>query len=157
MNKTIAARTRTNRKGAVIAGLLGALAIGALGAIGAVTQPSEVVTATLAPEPVLGVWDGTLTGDPQLPPEGAPFTMTVELNKDGEIAGTFDLGDAGFLLEIKEAEFNEEDGSFSCTLYMQVEEEEVTADLTATVDGADMDGSLAADDFAADFTASKEE
>lgn len=144
------------RRGVIVAGLVGALALAGAGlaALGAAALSTHRPSAALGPEAVLGSWSGTLTGDPQLPPEGEPFTMVLTLDSEGAITGTFTAGE--YVLDVKEAKFSEEDGSFTCQLVTWIENEEVKADLDGVVDGGDMDGTVTADDFAADFTASKD-
>ncbi len=135
--------------------LAGAMATVSMAMGGVQAEPVSVQhRLAAAPEAVTGDWSGTMTGE-QLPPEGAPFTLHLELDDEGALTGSFDLGEV--TLDVEDAAYNEEDHSFSCRLVTYVQDQEVSADLTGSVDGTDMSGTIAADGFEAEFTASKEE
>jgi len=154
--------TMTTRRGQAMsrsarALLAGVLALAGVAAVATLTEPvlaSRLQTA--APEAVLGDWAGTMTGDPQLPPEGAPFVLRLELDDEGAIIGSFELGEGEFVLDVQDAEYIEGDHRFSCRLVTFAQDQEISADLTATVDGDEMSGTIAADGFEAGFTASRE-
>ncbi|MCB9848634.1 MAG: PDZ domain-containing protein [Phycisphaeraceae bacterium] len=103
----------------------------------------DKAAADEAPEDdgVTGVWEGRLTGSDPIPPDGADFSLTLRLNEDGSVKGSFSSGEYAF--KVKGA-YDEASGVISGSM---------TSDLypplhfTITIDGESLSATINADDF----------
>ena len=101
---------------------------------------------------VTGVWEGTVTGDEPLPPEGLPFTLTLHLSDDS-ITGSLSAGP--YSGSITGGTYDRESGGLSCTLEIETEEGIETFDLAATIEGESITGTVTGVDFSSTFSGTR--
>lgn len=105
-------------------------------------KPAPVEPAQ-GPDPIAGVWEGTLTGDgvAVVPPEGIAVTIEIERSADGAVSGVArsSLG----TVALSEAEFDAASGRFACTLRM--EQPPATARMELRIDGEAAKGEVTVD------------
>jgi tricorn protease-like protein/C-terminal processing protease CtpA/Prc len=101
---------------------------------------------------VTGVWEGTIKGDEPFPPEGFDLTITIRLSEDS-VSGTVSAGP--YTGTITDGSFDRETGGLNFSLEVDTGEGTETFNVTATIAGESMTGSVTGTDFNATFTASR--
>lgn len=121
------------------------------------TRPAEEPDEAAEQEPAAddglsGVWEGTLTGDEPLPPEGLPFTLVLRLSDD-TVSGSLAAGP--YSGRISGGSYDRASGTLEFSLEVETEEGLQTFAVTATVSDGSMTGSATGENFSASFTATR--
>ncbi len=103
---------------------------------------------------VTGEWNGLLHGSEEfgIPPEGVAFILSLQLESDGEVGGTFRSSIAN--ATITEGNYDADNNELTCTLIEP--ETGLIGSLLATIDNALMTGTITTDDPPAVFEISAE-
>lgn len=101
---------------------------------------------------VSGVWEGTIKGGDDFPPEGLPLTITLRLS-DGSVSGSMSAGP--YVGRITDGKYDKASGELSFTIEVETEEGAQSFGVTATISGESISGNVSGEDFSASFTATR--
>ena len=106
-----------------------------------------------ADDGVSGVWEGTIKGSEELPPEGLPLTITLRVSADGSVSGSMNAGP--YAGTITSGTYNRASGELNLTLDVTTEEGVETFAVVATVSDGSISGTVTGGEFGATFEATR--
>ncbi len=115
----------------------------------------EATPAAEAPadDGVSGVWEGTITAEGALPPEGLPFTLRLRIDSAGAVGGSLQAGKYHGTLH--DGTYDRVTGRLECQLDVTTDEGLVTFAMAATISGQSITGTVTGPDFSGSFSGSR--
>lgn len=101
---------------------------------------------------VTGVWEGMITGDEPLPPDGLPYTLTLRLS-NGSVSGSLSAGP--YAGELIDASYDKSTGEITGNLEIDTGEGMETFALSAKIDGESISGTVTGEGFSGEFTGAR--
>ncbi|MBU0638665.1 MAG: PDZ domain-containing protein [Planctomycetes bacterium] len=101
---------------------------------------------------VSGVWEGTVKGGEQLPPEGLPFTLTLRLS-NGSVKGTMSAGP--YTGNISDGSYDAATGELNFDMEVTTEDGAETFAVAAKIEDGSISGTVTGEDFAATFSGTR--